>query len=226
MKNWLKKNIESLVVLLLVVSLCILGILLTRQYTKIKLQVLEERIRYTEGYYDDYIELLEEIYRLEIDNAVYEERIKWLEDNYNEKPVLLDTKQMYVDLADFSELAFNFEGSEPEFQAYMLTYHNELYQRILLYQKLFGWKEIKMKKINEKEKIKLEFESLSKIAGFKILPNKAFYVVDNGIKQKYKIDTGLNVYCHCKVNGWVYSPYAMLWLLPILKGDYQPEEIK
>ena len=142
MKNWLKNNVESLSLLLIFISVCAstcaLIVVLTTQNTKIKLQVLEERVRYTEGYYDDCIEMLEEIYRLEINNAVYEERIKWLEDNYNEKPVLLDTKQMYVDLADFSELAFNFEGSEPEFQAYMLTYHNELYQRILLYQKLFG----------------------------------------------------------------------------------------
>lgn len=143
MKNWFKNNIGDLILLLLFVIMCacVLVIVLTTENTKLKLQILEERIENTEGYYDDLIEMLEEIHYLEIDNAIYEEKIKWLENDYNKTLMGLDydfVKQMYDDFVDFSELAFRFEGSVPDFEVYMLRHHNELYQQILLYQKLFG----------------------------------------------------------------------------------------
>lgn len=77
--------------------------------------------------------------------------------------------------------------------------------------------------MNKEEITKLVFETLSKIAGFKIKPNKEFYVVGNGVKDVYKIDENSNLYCKTPEGYFRPSGYT---ILPVFNGVFQLEEIK
>lgn len=77
--------------------------------------------------------------------------------------------------------------------------------------------------MNKEERVKLVFETISKIAGFEITPDKEFYVVANGEKDVYKIDENSNLYCKMPEGYFRPSGYS---ILPIFKGGYQLEEIK
>ena len=78
-------------------------------------------------------------------------------------------------------------------------------------------------KINKEERVRLVFETISKISGFEIKPNKDFYVIGNGIKGVYTIDESLLLLCKKSNGRYEVSDYG---ILPILKGGYQLDEIK
>lgn len=85
--------------------------------------------------------------------------------------------------------------------------------------------------MNKEEKVELVFETLSKIAGFKIKPNKEFYIVRYSENFEYKeefvylIDEGLNLRYEKDDGSFGLSSYDYN-TLSILKGDLQLEEIK
>lgn len=77
--------------------------------------------------------------------------------------------------------------------------------------------------MNKKEKVELIFETLSKISGFEIKPNKEFYITTNGKKVKYHIDRDLMLW-HRENKG--YFENSILQYHQLLTDDYQLEEIK
>jgi hypothetical protein len=81
------------------------------------------------------------------------------------------------------------------------------------------------KKMNKEERVKLVFETISKIAGFKIKPNKDFYIVSNDERMRYYIREDLILMIEASKDYYVRSDYIRT-ALPILNGDYQLEEIK
>lgn len=77
--------------------------------------------------------------------------------------------------------------------------------------------------MNKEERVKLVFETISKIVGFEIKPNNDFYMIVNGEKNIYKIDENLSLHYRTP-NG--YIGLSVYNILPIFKGGYQLEEIK
>jgi hypothetical protein len=77
--------------------------------------------------------------------------------------------------------------------------------------------------MTKEERVKLVFETISKIAGFEIEPDKEFYIVANGKRVRYVIDKFLNLLLKNPNDYFGKSDYN---ILPILKGGYQLEEIK
>lgn len=77
--------------------------------------------------------------------------------------------------------------------------------------------------MNKEERIKLVFETLSKLAGFEIKPDKEFYMTLNGYKEVCKIDENLNLHYNIFNGTHKMSDYN---ILPIFRGGYQLEEIK
>ena len=88
--------------------------------------------------------------------------------------------------------------------------------------------------MNKEERVKLVFETISKIAGFEIKPNKAFYMVVNGEKGVYQISESLNLYCKapngyysvCKAPDGYYMVLDYNIILQVFNDWYQFEEIK
>lgn len=67
------------------------------------------------------------------------------------------------------------------------------------------------------------FETISKIAGFEIKPNKDFYILANGEKMKHHIREDLTLMHGHSKNIYLRSEYS---ILPIFNGGYKLEEIK
>ena len=49
--------------------------------------------------------------------------------------------------------------------------------------------------MNKEERVKIAFEALSKIVGYEIKPNKAFYSIINDVRFIYKVDENFELYC-------------------------------
>ena len=86
-------------------------------------------------------------------------------------------------------------------------------------------------KMTNEERVKLVFETISKIVGFEIKPNKEFYIVRYSENFEYKeefvylIDEDLNLRYEKDDGSFGLSSYNYN-TLSILKGDLQLEEIK
>jgi hypothetical protein len=77
--------------------------------------------------------------------------------------------------------------------------------------------------MKKEERVKLMFETISKIAGFEIKPDKEFYIIENGIKIKHYINENL-ILMRRMYNGiYLRSDYSIFL---ILNGDFKLEEIK
>jgi hypothetical protein len=77
--------------------------------------------------------------------------------------------------------------------------------------------------MKKEKRIKLVFETISKIAGFEIKPNKDFYIIANGNKIKHYINEDL-ILMRRMYNGiYLRSDYSIFL---ILNGDFKLEEIK
>lgn len=77
--------------------------------------------------------------------------------------------------------------------------------------------------MNKEERVKLVFETISKIVGFEIKPEKEFRIVGNGIKTIYKINEDLYLYCKTPNGYYRVMDYSVL---SIFRGEYHPKEIK
>lgn len=77
--------------------------------------------------------------------------------------------------------------------------------------------------MNKEERVKLMFETISKIAGFEIKPNKDFYIIANGNKIKHYINENLILMRRMSNGIYLRSDYSIFL---ILNGDYKLEEIK
>lgn len=77
--------------------------------------------------------------------------------------------------------------------------------------------------MNNEERVELVFETISKIAGFEIKPNKDFYIRANGEEIRHHISKNLTLMQHKSKEHYERSDYT---ILPILKGGYKLIEIK
>lgn len=77
--------------------------------------------------------------------------------------------------------------------------------------------------MNKEDRVRLVFETINKIAGFEVKPNKDFYIWANGEKIKYHIRSDLTLMVEGSKGYYVRSDFT---ILPILKGGYKLEEIK
>lgn len=77
--------------------------------------------------------------------------------------------------------------------------------------------------MNKEERVKLVFETISKIAGFEIKPNKEFYINIDGKRKVYKISENLQLLY--EYSGGYYET-SLLVFFNILSGCYSLEEIE
>ena len=79
--------------------------------------------------------------------------------------------------------------------------------------------------MNKEERVKLVFETFSKIAGFEIKPDKEFCVIINGIKYIYKMGENFQLYYYYN---WPLGNYNKSEnnILAFFNAEYQFEEIK
>lgn len=77
--------------------------------------------------------------------------------------------------------------------------------------------------MKKEKRIKLVFETISKIVGFEVKPNKNFYILANGKKIKYHIRSDLTLMIEASKDIYLRSEYT---ILPIFNGGYRLEEIK
>jgi hypothetical protein len=85
---------------------------------------------------DEYIELLDDIYRGKMNEAVLEERIKWLET----QDALFDydyAKQMFEDFVITLEAAEDFGAVNNDFITYFEEHYPNVWERMLQYDDLF-----------------------------------------------------------------------------------------
>lgn len=78
-------------------------------------------------------------------------------------------------------------------------------------------------KMSKEERVKLVFETISKIAGFEIKPEKEFYMNANGNKGVYKISESLQLLFKDAFGDYKTSVFS---ILPLFNGGYDLKEIK
>lgn len=86
-----------------------------------------------EDWYNDMFELYDDYYELEIDKAVLEERIKWLNEKVADYE--LPASQMYEDFMQLFDLRDTYTGTN--FDAWVEITNPELYERITTYNNMF-----------------------------------------------------------------------------------------
>jgi len=111
----------------------------------LKAQIAEQDIiiaqyETNEDWYYDMFELYEDYYKLKLDKAVLEERIKWLNEKVADYE--LPASQMYEDfinLLDLRDTYFNLRDTYTgtNFEDWVETTNPELYERITTYNNMF-----------------------------------------------------------------------------------------
>lgn len=87
---------------------------------------------------DDYVDLLDDIYRGKINEAVLEERIKWLEKEIENSQFDYDyAKQMFEDFVITIEAAEDFGAVNNDFITYFEEHYPNVWERMLQYDDLF-----------------------------------------------------------------------------------------
>lgn len=78
--------------------------------------------------------------------------------------------------------------------------------------------------MNKEERVKIAFEALSKIVGFEIKPDKAFYIISNNEKEIYYITHDLTLMELCDDNTY----RCCIGIVALLNGQWNCnfEEIK
>lgn len=117
------------------------GVVKVNNGLKEEIEYLESRIELYENneeWFDDYIDMIEEIYEREVEINVLEERIYWL-NKYKENSDFDKTyaDQMFSDFEVVIEAMFDYikvNGNLDNFEEYFLSNHNEVYNRINGYQ--------------------------------------------------------------------------------------------
>lgn len=111
----------------------------------LKAQIAEQDIiiaqyETNEDWYYEMFELYEDYYKLKLDKAVLEERIKWLNEKVDDYE--LPASQMYEDFMDLINLRdtyFNLRDTDTRtnFEAWVEITNPELYERITIYNNMF-----------------------------------------------------------------------------------------
>ena len=150
MRNKMKKIVLGDVIVLTVVVLFVIAFGLIsqenvrlkqeRQELKDEIQELNREIGELQSdlaWMDDYLDLIEEIYEGKINEAVLEERIKWLENEKTPKYVYDDyVNQILVDFDDVMEITIHYyENTDQavDLVTYIEINYPTLYKRLLSY---------------------------------------------------------------------------------------------
>ena len=106
-----------------------------REELKNEIQELNREIGEYEAmdsFWEDYIDLLDEIYQGKINEAVLQERVKWLE----QKETQIDTQQMYDDFEELIDIIiYYYEETNMliDVETYVEINYPDLYERIMGY---------------------------------------------------------------------------------------------
>lgn len=87
----------------------------------------------SEDWYEEMFELYEDYYKLKLDKAILEERIKWLNEKVADYE--LPASQMYADFIDLIDLRDTYTGTN--FEDWVEATNPELYARIIAYGNMF-----------------------------------------------------------------------------------------
>lgn len=125
--------IGQIIIASLTIIFVIIALIVVNKLDKENQQLREAVAEYqtSEDWFDDYLDIIGELYEQGIDNAVLEERIKWLE-----RTEVINPQQMYDDFDILFEEFDSYTGTD--FHTYFENKRPEVYARIEQYDELFG----------------------------------------------------------------------------------------
>lgn len=129
----LKDFVGEIIILLLSIILVIITVISVNKVEKENIELREAVAEYqvSEDWFDDYLDVMEAIYESKMNEAVLEERIKWLE-----RTETINPQQMYD---DFELVIGELDAySGVDFSFYFENKYPEVYARIEQYDELFG----------------------------------------------------------------------------------------
>ena len=147
MKNKLVLSLTIVIIWLLILSIVFAGVIINHNKTihskNEQIKDLNREIgeyKAMDSFWEDYIDLIEDIYEGKINEAVLEERVKWLENTKNENiPSNIYDDYVYQLLEDFDDaieiIIYYYENTDQavDLITYIATNYPALYARLLSY---------------------------------------------------------------------------------------------